>query len=149
GRLAAKSLWDELALYPKPGLVSFSDSGAHADMDATTLSRSLFALRPWFVELATAGARGAGLLELRRLGIGAEQSMLAATGGINTHRGAIFVLGLLAAAAGSLAARKLLPTDERLRSTIAERWGAELAIDWRSADAPSHGLVVAARYGAS
>jgi len=149
GRLAARSLWDELVLYPKPGLVSLRDSGAHDDMDATTLVRSLFALRPWFVALAQAGARGAPLRELRAAGIRAERAMLGATGGINTHRGAIFVLGLLTAAAGSLAARGSFPTDERLRATLAARWGAELAIDWRPPHGRSHGSIVAARYGAS
>jgi len=149
GRLAARSLWHELALYPKPGLVSLRDRGAHDDMDATVFVRSLIALRPWFVELAFAGARRAPFGELRSLGVRAERVMLAATLGVNTHRGAIFTLGLLAAAAGTLAARSLSPADERLRSTLVAQWGAELAIEWRAPNAPSHGSMMAARYGAS
>ena len=148
GRLAARSLWHELVLYPKPGLVSLRDRGAHNDMDAAVFVRSLFALRPWFVELACAGARRAQFGELRSLGIRAERVMLAATLGANTHRGAIFTLGLLAAAAGSLSARCLFPTDDGLRSTLVAHWGADLAIEWRTADAPSHGSMMAARYGA-
>jgi triphosphoribosyl-dephospho-CoA synthase len=149
GRLAARSLWHELVLYPKPGLVSLRDRGAHEDMDAVAFVRSLFALRPWFVELAEAGARRAPFAELRSLGIRAERAMLAATLGVNTHRGAIFTLGLLAAAAGSLAARSLLPTDEGLRSTLVAQWSAALATDWRAPNASSHGSMMAVRYGAA
>ena len=148
GRLAARSLWHELALYPKPGLVSLRDRGAHDDMDATAFVRSLLVLRPWFVELAEAGARRAKFVELRSLGICAERAMLAATRGVNTHRGAIFTFGLLVATAGALAARSLFPTDQALRSTLVAQWGADLATDWRAPNAPSHGSLMAARYGA-
>ena len=58
-RLATRALWDELALAPKPGLVSLSDNGAHDDMDAGTFVRSLFALRRHFGALDAAGARAA------------------------------------------------------------------------------------------
>jgi triphosphoribosyl-dephospho-CoA synthase len=147
GRLAARSLWQELALHPKPGLVSLHDPGAHRDMDATTFMRSLFVLRPWFVELAAAGARGARFTDLRALGVHAEAAMLAATGGINTHRGAIFTLGLLAAGAGALAARGLPLGDTALRTIIAAQWGTALACEWRPAYAASHGAHVERRYG--
>src|SRR5437868_5194115 len=98
-RAAITSLWHELALYPKPGLVSLRDSGAHCDMNASTFIRSLFALSRYFGEISDAGAAGAPFETLRALGIRAESRMLAATGGINTHRGAIFALGLLCATA--------------------------------------------------
>jgi triphosphoribosyl-dephospho-CoA synthase len=147
GRLAARSLWQELALHPKPGLVSLRDPGAHRDMDATTFMRSLFVLRPWFVELAAAGARSARFTDLRALGVHAEAAMLSATGGINTHRGAIFTLGLLAAGAGALAARGLPIGDTALRTIIAAQWGTALACEWRPAYAASHGAHVERRYG--
>ena len=101
GRAAIAALYEELALAPKPGLVSFVDAGSHADMDATTFMRSLFALRHYFPRIAMLGARAAPFDELEALGIAAEARMLAATGGVNTHRGAVFTLGLLCAAAGS------------------------------------------------
>lgn len=67
------ALYEELALYPKPGLVSFIDRGSHADMDATTFMRSLFALRRYFPQAAALGAQQAGFDALERLGIDAER----------------------------------------------------------------------------
>lgn len=101
GRAATLALYDELALQPKPGLVSFADSGSHDDMDAHTFMRSLLALRHSFVQMAALGAHHAPFSALQACGIAAEQRMLAATGGVNTHRGAVFTLGLLCAAAGA------------------------------------------------
>ncbi|MBA0327530.1 triphosphoribosyl-dephospho-CoA synthase MdcB [Stenotrophomonas maltophilia] len=99
GRLAITSLHAELACAPKPGLVTPFDTGSHDDMDAGTFLRSLFALRHFFTAIADAGAADAPFAILRAQGIAAEHAMLRATAGINTHRGAIFSLGLLVAAA--------------------------------------------------
>lgn len=104
GRLAVAALHAELGCAPKPGLVTPFDSGSHADMDASTFLRSLFALRGYFVAIAQAGIDNAPFEQLRQLGIAAEAAMLRATGGINTHRGAIFSLGLLTAQAARLRA---------------------------------------------
>ncbi|KAB1072795.1 triphosphoribosyl-dephospho-CoA synthase MdcB [Methylobacterium planeticum] len=100
-RLAVACLHGELETYPKPGLVSHVDSGSHADMDADTFRASAAALEPAFADLARAGAAGEPMPALRRIGIAAEAAMRTATGGVNTHRGAIFGLGLLCAAAGA------------------------------------------------
>ncbi|MCJ2105514.1 triphosphoribosyl-dephospho-CoA synthase MdcB [Methylobacterium sp. E-041] len=99
--VAATALRLELNTYPKPGLVSRVDSGSHADMDAATFAASAAAIEPYLADLAAAGAQEATMPALRRIGIAAEAAMRAATGGVNTHRGAIFGLGLLCAAAGS------------------------------------------------
>jgi triphosphoribosyl-dephospho-CoA synthase len=147
GRLAVRSLYAELALAPKPGLVSPLDSGSHRDMDAGTFLRSLFALRSYFGDVGAAGARGAAFPELQALGIAAERRMLSATGGVNTHRGAIFSLGLLTAAAGWLLNRGLPLTGTRLGETVSRLWGpAILAAMPSSAGADSHGTAVSRRY---
>ncbi len=113
---ATRALYDELALYPKPGLVSLVDNGSHADMTALTFVRSISALRPYFHEIAILGAGDAPFTELlERLGIAAERRMLLATGGVNTHRGSIFTLGLLCAAAATCSARPGLARRWRLR----------------------------------
>jgi len=127
GRAATLALYDELALSPKPGLVTLTDRGSHADMDAQTFMRSLFALRGYFVRIAELGAADAPFEALEQAGIAAEARMLAATGGINTHRGAIFMLGLLCASAGALAAQGERPTPDGVRATLDRHWGDALA----------------------
>jgi triphosphoribosyl-dephospho-CoA synthase len=118
-------------------------------MDAATFLRSIASLRGYFVDIADAGARGAAFAELRGLGIVAERRMLAATQGANTHRGAIFTLGLLAAAAGVLAARGVGVGDPALRDAV-RTWHDDLVVFTVDGAAPaSHGRYVAARYGAS
>ena len=128
GRAAALALHDELTLAPKPGLVTPFDSGSHDDMDAHTFMRSLFALRGYFVQIAEAGHAGADFAALERCGIAAEARMLAATGGVNTHRGAIFMLGLLCAAAGAaVRATGAAPEPAQLREALRRHWGDALA----------------------
>jgi triphosphoribosyl-dephospho-CoA synthase len=149
-RLAVRSLYHELALFPKPGLVSFRDNGAHRDMNAGTFVRSLFSLRGYFAAIAEAGMREAGFAELQRLGIAAESRMLRATRGINTHRGAIFMHGILAAAAGCASARDIAPSDANLRDIMMEKWSRDLrAIAIAGVATPTHGQLMAARHGAT
>jgi triphosphoribosyl-dephospho-CoA synthase len=80
-------------------------------MDAGTFLRSLFTLRHYFIAVADAGASAAPFQTLRRHGIAAEISMLHATAGINTHRGAIFSLGLLVAASAACQAARAVPSQ--------------------------------------
>ncbi|MBY6279695.1 triphosphoribosyl-dephospho-CoA synthase MdcB [Stenotrophomonas maltophilia] len=145
GRLAVASLHAELALAPKPGLVTPFDSGSHHDMDAGTFLRSLFALRHYFTAVARLGAAGTDFDALRRCGIAAEIAMLRATAGVNTHRGAVFSLGLLVAAAAACRSRLgHAATGEQVCQEVC-RWSAELA------DAPldtnSPGQRARARHG--
>ena len=101
--LAYQALIREVLTTPKPGLVDRANSGAHKDMDIGTFYASATALRPYFQEAAKIGAMGLSpadtFQKLRQAGMKAERAMLAATGGVNTHKGAIFTMGLLCAAA--------------------------------------------------
>lgn len=146
GQLATAALYREVALSPKPGLVSPQDSGSHRDMDFRTFVRSLQALRSYFPEIAAAGMAEPGFEPLRRLGVSAEVRMLAATGGINTHRGAIFNLGLLCASAGALAAGGHTLSAEAVCAGVSCRWGDEILGAARP-DATSHGAEVLRRHG--
>lgn len=143
--LAEHSLVLEIDTYPKPGLVSHVDTGSHADMDAATFARSAAVLRPYFAELAEAGARDADMAVLRKIGLRAEHAMLAATGGVNTHRGAIFGLGLLCAAAGRRTVPGTAACAMTLGAFVARRWGAEILGGPRLPD--SHGERASRRYG--
>lgn len=125
-RCAVRALYAEVALEPKPGLVSFRDTGSHADMSASTFFKSLFALRHYFGHIACAGMAGQPFETLQALGCDAEARMLAATGGINTHRGAVFSLGLLCSAAGLLRAQGQAFTSSNLRATLLRHWGHAL-----------------------
>ena len=125
-REAVRALYAELVLEPKPGLVSLRDNGSHHDMDASHFVRSLFALRHYFAHMVRAGARHAAFDELQALGLQAEARMLRATGGVNTHRGAVFCLGLLCASAGWRVARGLPLSSEGLRITLRQGWGRAL-----------------------
>jgi triphosphoribosyl-dephospho-CoA synthase len=135
----------ELETYPKPGLVSHIDAGSHADMDADTLRRGATALGPYLCALAEAGARNNGMGRLRVIGIEAEAAMLKATAGVNTHRGAIFGLGLLCAAAGVRWSGSV-ETAAPLGSIVARRWGQEILSG--PVVLRSHGLGARRRYGA-
>ena len=100
--LACDALQQELDTTPKPGLVDQHDSGAHADMDYRLMQRSIRALRPYFVQLAQVAQQGQLTHPvISAIGIEAERAMLAATGGVNTHRGALFSMGLAIVASGS------------------------------------------------
>ncbi|MBQ4389447.1 MAG: triphosphoribosyl-dephospho-CoA synthase [Bacteroidales bacterium] len=96
GFLADRALRLELDTPLKPGLVGLDSNGAHQDMDYRVMREGIEALRPFWPRMASAHSAQ----ELRELGLEAEKAMLEATGGVNTHRGAIFALGLALYARG-------------------------------------------------
>ncbi|MBD8654267.1 triphosphoribosyl-dephospho-CoA synthase MdcB [Oxalobacteraceae sp. CFBP 13730] len=149
-RVAVRSLYAELVLYPKPGLVSKVDNGSHSDMTSATFMRSLFALRRYFGDITRAGIQDAPFHTLKQLGIDAEARMLRATGGINTHRGAIFCLGMLCAAIGRCRARGEALTPARIGELLRACWGQALgAHSIVKSEHASHGARAVLRYAAS
>ena len=116
GHLASMALQAELDTTPKPGLVDRNDNGAHRDMDHALMQRSIQALHPYFVRLAQLGFTGKQPChdEIVNIGIEAEREMFKATGGVNTHKGALFSIGLAAVA---------LAGEAFCRITQAERCG--------------------------
>lgn len=101
--LAERALRLELDTTPKPGLVDRRDNGAHKDMDYALMSKSISALRPYLTRLAVESAKDIDPAKIKKIGIEAEKAMLKATGGVNTHKGALFCIGLSVAAASNLA----------------------------------------------
>lgn len=100
--MATRALKAELNTTPKPGLVDTHDSGAHRDMDHALMMRSIRAMHPYFVRLATLGYDSPQLPahdDIVRIGIEAEKAMFNSTGGVNTYKGALFSMGLAVTAA--------------------------------------------------
>lgn len=99
--LATQALQAELYTTPKPGLVDKDNNGAHRDMDYALMQLSINTLHPYFVRLAFLGFADTlpSHTVIRDAGIEAEKAMLEATNGINTHKGALFSMGLAVVAA--------------------------------------------------
>lgn len=97
--LSERALIEEVTLSPKPGLVDTLTNGSHTDMDYHLFIRSAKSLTPYFAEMAEAAWGSAidqGLREeIAMIGREAEAAMFAATNGVNTHKGAIWTMGLL------------------------------------------------------
>lgn len=138
GTWAALSLLDEVSVTPKPGLVDRANTGSHRDMDLSTFVASTAALVPCFRECAQIGMDTwrdppeETFRLLRRAGVEAEQAMFRATGGINTHKGAIFTLGILCGAAGRLLASRADWTADSLLDTAAAMTARAMEADFQN-----------------
>jgi len=142
---AVDALIAEATLTPKPALVDQRGSGAHYDMDLPCLVRSAHALRPTFSRLAMTATGECPTQTLREelasIGRQGEIDMLEATGGVNSHRGAIWMMGLLVAAramAGNGAHASLVAATAGRIASFDDRFGARR---------DTHGMRVCVRYG--
>jgi len=147
-RLGRQALIAEAELTPKPGLVDRRGSGAHSDLSLAIMKCSALAIEPYFFQMAVISQESYPSRSLRErlalIGRDAERGMLRATGGSNSHKGAIWILGLLISAAA------LLDEDESSSSVVAAT--AKKIASFEDRAAPrlvSHGDVVAKQYGVS
>lgn len=128
--MALRSLLFEVCVSPKPGLVDRNNNGAHHDMDMFTFLQSASVLVPCFRDAVRLGLSSAGdapqtlFPKLRYLGMTAEDAMLAATCGVNTHKGAIFLFTILCAATG-----RVLSLDRKAETDSICRMAAAIAAD--------------------
>jgi triphosphoribosyl-dephospho-CoA synthase len=144
GALAFQALVAEAELTPKPGLVDRRGSGAHADLSLDLMRRSAIVLEPFFADMASAAEGRIPDRDLRAelaaIGRDAERAMYKATEGANSHKGAIWILGLLVAAAAQGA--------DPNASEIASAAGAIARFPDRAClQAVTHGDIVRSRYG--
>lgn len=139
---AVAALIEEVRTTPKLGLVDLRNNGSHSDMDVPMFFKSAEALRPYFRQCAAIGRTSSDPFpQLREAGIEAERTMYAATVGVNTHKGAIYTLGILCAAAGRLLHRSNEPvTVEDLLTCCAEIAGDAAKADLEHSTADTAGL---------
>lgn len=123
-QLAIQALIEEVMVNPKPGLVDPVTHGAHPDMDAFTFVSSALALQPYFQQIVIL-AQNFNQKDLRLLfqqiriaGIEAEKVMFATTRGVNTHKGAIFSLGIMVTATAYELSHHPTLTLEAIQKTI-------------------------------
>lgn len=156
GHFAVQSLLYEVAVTPKPGLVDRRNAGAHKDMDCFTFLASASALAPYFTQFAQVGAEcsqqepKALFRAIRSIGIAAEKRMFAATAGVNTHKGAIFSLGLACTAAGVLSATNTKFTPENVAGYVSKMTKGICAEEYQGIEAkknPTKGEQIYLHYG--
>lgn len=125
--LATQALQAELDTTPKPGLVDKENNGAHRDMDHALMQLSINTLHPYFVRLALLGFADTlpSHTVIRDAGIEAEKAMLAATNGVNTHKGALFSMGLAVVAAAYKEKKAAANKEERGKEERKEERGKE------------------------
>lgn len=125
--LATQALQAELDTTPKPGLVDKDNNGAHRDMDYAMMQLSINTLHPYFVRLALLGFADTlpSHTSIRDAGIEAEKAMLAATNGVNTHKGALFSMGLAVVAAAYEEKKAAANKEERGKEERKEERGKE------------------------
>ena len=162
--LATQALLDEVSVTPKPGLVDRANNGAHRDMNCFSFFASASALQFYWEQCFLQGWQDAHVQEadrnglrspgetfsaLRPLGKQAERDMLAATGGVNTHKGAIFTLGILCGAIGRLwSAEAGFPGPEAILKEAAAMTRETLEAELPAAHWNTAGEALYRKYGA-
>ena len=150
-----QALITEATLTPKAGLVDAVHNGGHHDMNLALFLRSADAIAPYLGDCAATGMTFAGhpaspalLAAIRPIGLAAEAAMRAATGGVNTHKGAIFAFGLTAAALGKRLAEQHAATLADVQADV-RALCAEILAELRQGDCDSAGKRGYARHGIS
>lgn len=152
--LVTESLLDEVNTTPKPGLVDRRNSGSHTDMDINTFLTSAHSLTPYFRQCIEIGYRTSQespkdtFKKLREAGIIAEDTMYEATGGVNTHKGAIYSFGVICGALGRLwTAEVSVPGIEDILSVCSEITREAVKSDFMSIDKTTAGGRLYLEYG--
>ncbi len=144
-QLAKQALVAEAELTPKPGLVDRRGPGSHDDLSLAMMLASAQTLEPFFQAMSDAAStrRPCRALfdELQQIGLLAECAMYATTGGVNTHKGAIWTLGLLVSACtiqltSDCAPDSITSIASRLASYATKSYPAR----------PTHGRLVEQKY---
>lgn len=148
---AVRALVSEAAIAPKPGLVTRYDSGPHTNMDFELFVKSAAALRHGYYQMAQCVGKPdwkpeKGLFLMREIGLQMEQTMHEATGGINTHKGAIFLMGLcVTAAARSLSEKGII--DFEFISNLIRQMCSGITQELKATNLDTHGARMFREFG--
>jgi triphosphoribosyl-dephospho-CoA synthase len=118
--LAVRALIEEAELTPKPALADDRGGGVQEGLSVSLMRRSAHCLEPFFELSALISLEQIPTQTLREelgtIGRWAEHSMLQCTDQVSTHRGAIWVFGLLvsAAAMGAASAEAIAETARQI-----------------------------------
>ena len=152
--LATQCLIEEARTTPKPGLVDGRNSGSHTDMNIVTFIKSANALAPYFYNCVKLGQETRDLSpdevfkKLRKEGLSAEKLMYDATGGVNTHKGAIYSLGIICGAVGRLwTSEKPIAETGKILFMCAELVGKSTKEDFEKIDSSTAGGRLFLKYG--
>lgn len=147
--LATNAMRQELDLTPKPGLIDRHDNGSHRDMDYHTMLISINTLHPFILAIASLSANDPDfVLRVREIGVEAEQAMMHATHGVNTHRGALYALGITVAALTSIGYPCFPQQLSQSIATLASRlYSLPTPHSSKDVGTPSHGSIVRSKYG--
>lgn len=144
----------EVMTTPKPGLVDLNDSGAHTDMDFALFMKSTDAVAPYLMVMFETGRQLEDLRDIfasiRKTGIEAEHAMFEATAGVNTHKGMIFSMGIIAASAGYCLKQNGYISADRVLELSGLMCAETLQEDFRNMeerDPVTHGEKLYRRYG--
>ena len=151
---AVRALITEVCITPKPGLVDRTNNGAHQDMDLFTFVDSSLALFSYFRDITAYSLTYDGgcdglLSKLVPRGIQAEQEMLLATGGVNTHKGAIFSLGVLCAAVAIVAKQTDIAEEVALQDACITLVAGRARTNTQLVNDVTNGARIYAQYGIS
>ncbi len=101
-RIIKDSVYLELDLDPKFGMVTPNTNGSHEDMDYNIMVKAIDAIIPALMDMYEFSKGCKNINELfpgiRKIGLKAEKRMFAATKGINAYKGLIFTVGLVLSA---------------------------------------------------
>lgn len=141
-----QALYKEVSLENKPALVCPNHNGGHEDMDYDLFLISIQSLAGYFKQMCELGYQRVDFEQLRQCAIQAEQKMLMKTQGINTHRGAIFNLGMLSASIGRCVYEQLSLSIENIINTLIKSWQDDLLYKLPR-QTHSHGQIIRQKYG--
>lgn len=151
--LAVCALLDEAATTPKPGLVDQRNSGSHTDMDMDTLRKSANILKPYFHTCVRIGQKTKHFraeetfFRLRKAGLLAEQDMYRATCGVNTHKGAVFTIGVLCGAVGRLWSEECKWNESELFLEVSAMTEGPMTQDFLDGNRNTAGMRLYSAYG--